>query len=142
MSSLSKALYGPIRPISHPLLPTFFRPRLAAFAEIVRTADQFCPKTLHAAMGAAAADMVIFPATGRRIQKKTPVQLIFLRHSRRSITSLPFAGLSAGIQLSKCPMPENNFSLLRKNFFCRGGIKNAPYQSKPEVEMIHLYSSD
>ena len=84
---LSKLLPGPIRLI---LLPSSCLACLAcpaAFSKIVRTADQLCPKTLHAAVRAAAADVVELPASRCGIDKEVPVQFVSLCHSGHRITS-------------------------------------------------------
>ena len=104
--SLTKSVLGQICCFSRLLRSASGNARpgfLAALAEILRAADQFCPETLHATVSAAAADMVVFPAAGGRIQKETPVQLVSLRHSRHSITSLLFAALSDRYSVIKVP---------------------------------------
>ena len=62
--------------------------RLAALPQIVRAADQFRPKTLHAAVRTAAADMVELSSTRCRIDEESPVQFVLFRHSGHRIISL------------------------------------------------------
>ena len=98
--SLSKSLFGSICPI---LLPSFHFACLAcpaAFSQIIWTADQLCPKALHAAVRAAAADVIELPASRCRIDKEVPVQFVSLCHSWHSLTS--FLPETVSAQKSLC----------------------------------------
>ena len=82
-------------PVFAPVLFPCFRiytSCLAALPQIVRAADQFCPKTLHAAVRAAAADTVELSSTRCWIDEESPVQFVLLRHSGHRI--IPFLLLS------------------------------------------------
>ena len=113
---LSKSLPGLLRLF---LLPSscFGCPGCpAAFSQIVRTADQFCPKALHAAMCAASADMVELPASRCRIDKEVPVQFVSLGHSRHRFTSF---------------LPETVSAQKSLLFLLRIGIRSLPGSLTP-----------
>ena len=91
VSFLLKSFYGLISLFLPPFSFSCFRTgpsRLAALPQIVRAADQFRPKTLHAAVRTATADTVELSSTRCRIDEESPVQFVLFRHSGHRIISL------------------------------------------------------
>ncbi len=91
--SLTKSVLGQICCFSRLLRSASGNARpgfLAALAEILRTADQFCPETLLTVVRTASANVVELPPACCRIDKETPVQLVSFGHSGHGITSFLF----------------------------------------------------
>ena len=97
---------------------------LAALPQIVRAADQFRPKTLHAAVRTATADTVELSSTRCRIDEESPVQFVLFRHSGHRIISLLSFSDSAGSRATI----EHMFDFVKR---CGDDIKRhlAPFRT-------------